>query len=563
MSIRVPLGNDLSRFASNQLYTESITLYLYQERLVIQTYKCPGMILAYRSKVFEKLISMGEREIVLETALFGSSDHSGISDVIKILHGGQVELTEDNFAAVWKFSAKFELRTVFQECFDWVQDRLAVENFISWFPLAKQIDGCSSWSGGQVNIVMKLFFQQNVNKVINQMALAVETLDLDPNLILLACSSTKSAYTKIFHVLIQWAQRSDKNKLFILNHSPFKTICPDKSSLDKLMKVLQDGRVSLEQVTSGIRNIQLDCCEEESKSVTVISLIEDGFDLKKELKELEGTTEEPKTEAYYSHFDMIPVVKYLSGDVKTYSFEDLEVAKYNQGLSSYNFVETCLAWLASSQKNQRSTLYLYKASTVYQLCDKVYELCNLEQEKSVNYSYFLRVLHQLDHMYGFHRTVTPTRWQWPKDKRDDDRVLPVSKNDLAMLGRGGPIVFDITRMGIGDPRLCKKLKCYRNYSGPQVMAIQLNPTPPLLKPQDEVDPNFVFRFGHVHTGFIEHCFGVTRTCSGKEEIVSMLTNTRDEFVERMSNRREAFIVFALISKCWGCSDKRMCAYRHD
>lgn len=326
-----------------------------------------------------------------------------------------------------------------------------------------------------------------------------------------------------------------------------------------LIEVLQDGQVSVEHVTAGINNIQLDCCEDDlgvEKSVTHISLIEEGFNLKKEMKELEGTITTDPSEGAEGHFyhSVIPVVKYLSCDVKTYCFEDLEDVRFNQGLTSYHFVETCLAWLACSQKKRRSTSY--------QLCDKVYELCGLEQDKSVNYSYFQRILHQLDHMYGFHRAMTPTRYQWPRDKRDADRVLPVSRENLAMLRRGAPIIFDITRMGIGDPRLCKKLKCYRHFTGPQVMAIQLNSMPPLLKAQDKVDVNFISRFGHVHTGFIEHCYGVTRTYSGKEEIISMLTNTREEFVEKMSKRWQSFIVFALISKCWGCSDKKTCAYRH-
>lgn len=148
MLIQVPLGDDLSRFASNNLYTESITLYLYKDQPI--TYKCPGMILAHRSKVLENLIGLGEKEIVLDKSLFTSNDHAGISDVIKILHGGHVELTNENFPGIWKFSAKYEWRAVFELCFNWVRDHLTVDNFI---PCPISVEWLKNVAPGQEDVL--------------------------------------------------------------------------------------------------------------------------------------------------------------------------------------------------------------------------------------------------------------------------------------------------------------------------------------------------------------------------------------------------------------------------
>ena len=151
---------------------------------------------------------------------------------------------------------------------------------------------------------------------------------------------------------------------------------------------------------------------------------------------------------------------------------------------------------------------------------------------SVSYTYISLVW---DHM-EIHNVVLnplPTESSW-RIRSDRNLSYKFSRDDISSLKQGCVLILEIP--AVSDT--CKQLGCNLETAGPHVVIIQLKERPPLLVDQDKVDKSKIqLKKYHTHPGFVENCYGLTTTASGKNEIISLVANNREEFVDALNERK--------------------------
>lgn len=167
-------------------------------------------------------------------------------------------------------------------------------------------------------------------------------------------------------------------------------------------------------------------------------------------------------------------------------------------------------------------------------CDMI-QLCSTFKMFSVNYNYISSVWDHMDTHNEFVLKALPAESRWSK-RGDTYLSYKFSRDDLTSLKKGWVLTLEIPAGG--DTDMCKQLGCNLETAGPHVVIIQLKEKPPLLVDQDKVDKSKIqLKKYHTHPGFVEHCYGLTTTASGKNEIISLVANNREEFVDVMNERK--------------------------
>ena len=103
---RIPGLPDLSRFVTR---TQKVPVHNTVNFLVgVEVFELSGCVLSQKSQVLQDLMG-GDREVYLDQF---EGEEEGIKDVIELLYGGAVEITEANVKTILKFSVIYEVKDI-------------------------------------------------------------------------------------------------------------------------------------------------------------------------------------------------------------------------------------------------------------------------------------------------------------------------------------------------------------------------------------------------------------------------------------------------------------------
>ena len=86
-----------------------------------------GPVICQASKVLEGLVG-NQPEVYLDQF---TGEIEGIYDVVEILYGGEVKLSEQNFKTVLKFSVLFDVKKLYRLCIEWLKEHIATLDLFS------------------------------------------------------------------------------------------------------------------------------------------------------------------------------------------------------------------------------------------------------------------------------------------------------------------------------------------------------------------------------------------------------------------------------------------------
>ena len=123
--VRIPDLPDLSRFVQR---AEKVPVYNTIHLLVgEESVEVSGPVICQASKVLEGLVG-NQPELYLDQF---TGEIEGIYDVVEILYGGEVKLSEQNFKTVLKFSVLFDVSKLYRLCIEWLKEHMATLDLFS------------------------------------------------------------------------------------------------------------------------------------------------------------------------------------------------------------------------------------------------------------------------------------------------------------------------------------------------------------------------------------------------------------------------------------------------
>ena len=549
-TVQLNVQGDLSRFMNNTVYAGSVNFSLrgqhsYSEQ---RNYLCSAVVLAQRSGVLENLICGGTKEIPFAKELISLEEQRGLADCIKICYGGCVKFTFDNVTTIIKFASLYQIEGMLEAAFKWVKENTNPKSVVTWYHLGILLE--TEFQDSSLVTFFKEFISKNAAAVVDLLLDCVQGEKKDLSHVLLEVTrSTAMKSVVLMGVLEQWLKQSLLNRQFILNNAKtisFQTICPDQAVFLKFIETLQQGDQSIATVEIikeikqkyNIRNLKGKNAKSGGKidnpgsssgkqETTAIQLTKSGSNSNN--KGNKGKAQnQPKTNVPKRKFKLYYALNQLR-DGKITLDSILEGFRVNavetHGYNEYEFIETCLEWMTYSEDDDGD----FPSD-----CDMI-QLCSKFKIFSVNYTYISSVWDHMDTQNEVVLNALPTESRWSK-RGDRNLSYKFSRDDISSLKKGWVLTLEIPAdSGTG---MCKQLGCNLETAGPHVVIIQLKEKPPLFVDQDKVDKSKIqLKKYHTHPGFVEHCYGLTTTASGKNEIISLVANNREEFVDAMNERK--------------------------
>ena len=123
--VRIPDLPDLSRFVQR---ADKVPVYNTIHLLVgEESVEVSGPVICQASQVLEGLVG-NQPELYLDQF---TGEIEGIYDVVEILYGGEVKLSEQNFKTVLKFSVLFDVTKLYRLCIEWLKEHIATLDLFS------------------------------------------------------------------------------------------------------------------------------------------------------------------------------------------------------------------------------------------------------------------------------------------------------------------------------------------------------------------------------------------------------------------------------------------------
>ena len=113
--VRLSSFPDLSRFVKREdkvKVNNTVHLLVGEDSIEVS-----GLVLSQASQVLQDLVG-NQRELYLDQF---SGEIEGIQDVVEMLYGGEIELSEVNYQTIIKFSTVFQVKEMYQLCIEWVK----------------------------------------------------------------------------------------------------------------------------------------------------------------------------------------------------------------------------------------------------------------------------------------------------------------------------------------------------------------------------------------------------------------------------------------------------------
>ena len=113
--VRLSSFPDLSRFVKREdkvKVNNTVHLLVGEDSIEVS-----GLVLSQASQVLQDLVG-NQRELYLDQFL---GEIEGIQDVVEMLYGGEIELSEVNYQTIIKFSTVFQVKEMYQLCIEWVK----------------------------------------------------------------------------------------------------------------------------------------------------------------------------------------------------------------------------------------------------------------------------------------------------------------------------------------------------------------------------------------------------------------------------------------------------------
>lgn len=549
--IQLQVEGDLSRFMNNTKYSGSVNLTLggHNSFSDQRNYTCSALVLAQRSGVLENLICCGGQEIPLDKDLFSSGDHRSIADCIKICYGGSVKFTVDNIATIVKFASLYQIEQMFDAAFGWMKEMCTSELIVSWFPLGILIE--KELRDSALTSFFQDFICRNIVSVTNKLHDSVLRGQVNLSHIMLEIArATATKGDILMNALECWVKQSTANREFVVHNSTsvrFEIICPDKDRFLKFATLLQGGRDGPDlSVTEIIKEIIARYSTVHQKK-TVPNVEAKSVPTKVNPQEIITKSVAQLSIGNKESISRIPLK--TNGDTQTnivykksktalfYPFRQLRDgtitkesilgkfrtnAAHTHGYTEYDYIETCLEWMHAARGN----------------IEQIYDSFLLF---NVNYDYVSLVWEHMDkfgQLSNDYLQYKKTCWKGQLGERTIcvmSDTYAFSKDDIHNLLDDWALSIEITS---DVSNTCERLGCNLKEVGPHVVQIQLKEAPPLMIDQVKVEKSNLMIPGkyHSHPGFVLHCFGLTTTVSGKNEIISLICNTRAEFVAAMNKR---------------------------
>ena len=123
--VRIDSLPDLSRFVQR---ADKVPVYNTIHLLVgEESVEVSGPVICQASKVLEGLVG-NQPELYLDQFI---GEIEGIYDVVEVLYGGDVELSEGNYQTLLKFSVVYDVKEMYRLCFEWLKGHVSTLDLLS------------------------------------------------------------------------------------------------------------------------------------------------------------------------------------------------------------------------------------------------------------------------------------------------------------------------------------------------------------------------------------------------------------------------------------------------
>ena len=143
-----PGTNDFSRFLQENVPIE-VTVFNKSS-----TFQCSGLMIAAHSSKLKTLV-MENKEIYTE--------NDNLESIVTLLHGGNVEVTDDNLLDFMKFGIHFDMPNLYQDSHSYIVKLLTEETFLDYFfvcqkatTIAKEFNVSYNFYGHHINLLYTL-----------------------------------------------------------------------------------------------------------------------------------------------------------------------------------------------------------------------------------------------------------------------------------------------------------------------------------------------------------------------------------------------------------------------
>ena len=334
--VRIPDLPDLSRFVQR---ADKVPVYNTIHLLVgEESVEVSGPVICQASKVLEGLVG-NQPELYLDQF---TGEIEGIYDVVEILYGGEVKLSEQNFKTVLKFSVLFDVTKLYRLCIEWLKEHIATLDLFSLIQFGVFIQTLAKHGNPDVFDLCTSFVKDHVKDGL--MELSKSWVITDNSLIKFLVQEGIFYYT--LPVIISWV-RNDTDVNAILQELEAKSLVTSLWSF-------------------GVRSSDLldkmnDSC--------------DSVDTFKRISAMQGrnyracVTTVVENSQFVSKLPKKDLVGLLNLDYRSFKLGDLLAIEKDYNLTHPQFIEIAVAWIKSkpgiSQKDLNTVWDSFRESEVH------------------------------------------------------------------------------------------------------------------------------------------------------------------------------------------------------
>ena len=130
-----PLG-DVSRYLKDNFRNQ---VYIITENKPI---KCSGILLTSKSTIIEEVIQNSKNIPAIEF----SDNIPGLFACLKLVYGGSINISKDNYRRIFKFGIIFQIKEMVDAVLSWIAEDLPQNIFWDVYFDLRKLDFCDSWT---------------------------------------------------------------------------------------------------------------------------------------------------------------------------------------------------------------------------------------------------------------------------------------------------------------------------------------------------------------------------------------------------------------------------------
>ena len=168
-----------------------------------------GLVISQCSDVLLDLVTKSP-DVCLDLFV---GDLPGVKDCIMFLYGGEVQITTNNIQTIVKFSAMFEVKNLFELCFDWIEQNIRSETLFTFITTGLMVENLENLNGGDNRVLSTCtaFIKNNIQN--NLLGLSKSWSLADNDLIKYFIQEDILMFT--LPVLTQWVESDAQIKLLL------------------------------------------------------------------------------------------------------------------------------------------------------------------------------------------------------------------------------------------------------------------------------------------------------------------------------------------------------------